>query len=85
MGGSITASFAAHFLYLVNSIVFLAPVGVLRYLPNDYKSFFYHCPSLVPTQILRRVVSKVLGVTMSTEAEVAGVDRGNYSERPDEI
>jgi len=48
LGGGITMAFAAHFPYLINSIVLLAPVGILRYILEDYKSFLFRHASFIP-------------------------------------
>lgn len=55
-------AFAAHFPYLINSIVLLAPVGILRYIPEDYKSFLFRHASFIPGKYVRRAVGKLLGV-----------------------
>ncbi|KAI9702964.1 MAG: hypothetical protein M1836_008178 [Candelina mexicana] len=84
LGGGVTMSFAAHFPYLVNSIVLLAPAGVLRYMPKDYKRFSFRYPSLVPSNFLRLAVGKALGVTISKETgtanAIAEVDRNRPQE-----
>ena len=50
LGGGITMSFVARFLYLVNSVVLLAPVNILRRLPKDYKSIFFQYASVSSTK-----------------------------------
>ena len=40
-------SFTAHFHYLVNSIVLLAPAGIQRRMPDAYKSIFFRLHSIV--------------------------------------
>lgn len=62
LGGGITMAFAAHFPYLINSIVLLAPVGILRYIPDDYKSFLFRHASFLPGKYVRRAVGKLVGV-----------------------
>lgn len=75
LGGGITMSFAAQFPYLIDSIILLAPAGILRSLPSDYETIFFRYPSLVPSRYLRRLVGRILGVNMTdpvhrqTEAE----------------
>lgn len=59
-------SFAACFPYLVNSIVLLAPGGILRYLPKEYETPFFRYPRLIPFSYLRRLVGNILGVTQSS-------------------
>ena len=83
LGGGITMSFAAHFPYLINSIILLAPAGILRYIPDDYDSFFFRHASLVPSRYLRRVVGKMLGVTLSDEAKTFEDDAGDYDTGPE--
>ncbi|KAL8722837.1 MAG: hypothetical protein Q9225_000724 [Loekoesia sp. 1 TL-2023] len=58
-------SFAAYYPYLVNSIVLLAPSGILRTLPEDYKSPFFQFRRFVPSSYLRRLVAGILGVNSS--------------------
>ena len=58
-------SFAANYHCLLNSIILLAPGGILRYVPDDYKSPFYKIPYLVPYNHLRKAVGKTLGVDMT--------------------
>ena len=76
LGGGISVAFAAHFPYLVHSIVLLAPAGVLRYLPDSYASHLFRYSSLVPSSYLRRAVGTVLGVTLSSKAEPENVRPG---------
>ena len=85
LGGGITMSFVAHFPYLVNSIVLLAPGGILRYIPTEYQNPIFHYASLVPAEYLRRVVGKLLGVSMSKEAERNMDNVGEYATRPEDI
>ncbi len=58
-------AFAADFPYLVNSIILLAPGGILRSLPDEYESVFYRCPSLLPSSYLKRLVAKTIGLKTS--------------------
>lgn len=69
LGGGITMSFAAYFPCLVNSIVLLAPGGILRYLPQGYETPFFRYPRLVPPSYLRKLVGHILGVKMSGAPE----------------
>ena len=75
LGGGIAMSFAAHFPYLVHSIVLLAPAGVLRYLPDSYTSLFFRYSFLVPSRYLRQAVATLLGVTLSNQAVPENVGR----------
>ena len=60
-------SFAAHYPYLINSIILLAPAGILRYMPDDYESFFFRHSSCVPSGYLRNLVGKLLGVDTANQ------------------
>ena len=59
--------FIAHFPNLVNSIVLLAPTGILRRLPDDYNAFCFRHPALFSKAHLRRAVGR------SCEVDLAGV------------
>ncbi|KAL9100975.1 MAG: hypothetical protein Q9163_003717 [Psora crenata] len=65
LGGAITMSFAADFPYLINSIILLAPAGIIRKLPKEYETSFFRYPHLVPFSYLRRTVGKIVGVDLS--------------------
>lgn len=65
LGGGITMSFAAHFPYLINSIVLLAPAGLLRSLPDGYGTSFFSYPDLIPFSYLRKLVGRILGVSFN--------------------
>ncbi|KAL8634650.1 MAG: hypothetical protein Q9228_007762 [Teloschistes exilis] len=67
LGGSIAVSFAAHCSYLINSVVLLAPGGLLRALPNGYGNPLYQFPHLVPTSYLRKLVAGILGIKVSAD------------------
>lgn len=66
LGGGIVISFTAHFHYLVNSIILLAPAGILRRMPDGYDNVFFRHSSLVPSTYLRTLVGKLLGVNLSS-------------------
>lgn len=66
LGGGIVMSFTADFHYLVNSIILLAPAGILRRMPDGYENVFFHLSSVVPSNYLRTLVGKLLGVNLST-------------------
>ena len=72
LGGGITMSFAAHFPYLINSIVLLGPAGILRRMPDDYENFFFRFSSVVPRTYLRKLVGKILGVNVTAESFAPG-------------
>ena len=59
-------AFAAHFYYLINSIVLLAPAGILRRMPDSYENIFFRFSSVVPSTYLRRIVGELLGVNLSS-------------------
>ena len=63
LGGGIAIKFAADFPYLVNSIVLLAPGGLIRRLPDDYETVFSCNPALLPDFYARKLVGKALGLT----------------------
>ena len=65
LGGATAMSFAAHYYYLINSIVLLAPGGILPYVPKDYANPLIHVLGLVPFQCLRRLVAQTVGVDMT--------------------
>lgn len=62
LGGGIAMAFAADFYKFVNSIVLLAPGGIIRRLPAEYESFFFRYPFLLPSSYLRKLVGKTLGL-----------------------
>jgi len=76
LGGGITMSFIAHFPYLINSIILLAPVGILRYLPAEYKHPYFRYSRLVPFKYLKRLVGQLLGVSLSS----SGIDHTSYND-----
>ena len=59
-------AFAADFPYLINSIILLAPAGLIRQLPDDYKIFRYPYLSMLPSFYLRKLVGKAIGVPIPT-------------------
>ncbi len=62
LGGGIAIKFAADFPYLVNSIVLLAPGGLIRRLPDDYETVFSWYPALLPDFHARKLVGRALGL-----------------------
>lgn len=62
LGGGIAMAFAADFPYLINSIVLLAPGGIIRRLPDAYETIFFRYPFLLPPSFLRNLVGKILGL-----------------------
>ena len=82
LGGGITMSFAAHFPNLVNSIILLAPAGILRQMPEDYTQFAMRYASFMPKKYLRRVVGKVLGVKVSNEVTAKQEEWGDDNAGP---
>lgn len=65
LGGGIAMAFAADFPYLINSIILLAPGGIIRRLPDEYETIFFRHPSLMPFSNLRNLVGKTLGLKIS--------------------
>lgn len=66
MGGSIAMSFANRFPYLVNSIILLAPGGLIKTLPEGYTSALFRYRSYIPSRLLRNLVAKILGASLSS-------------------
>lgn len=58
-------SFSSYFPYLVNSIILLAPGGILRSLPKAYENPCFGHPRLVPSSYLRRLTGNLLEVSLS--------------------
>lgn len=56
-------SFSSYSPDLVDSIVLLAPGGILRSLPKEYENPCFRYPSLVPQYYLRKLVANLLGVS----------------------
>ncbi|KAL8828314.1 MAG: hypothetical protein Q9191_002654 [Dirinaria sp. TL-2023a] len=67
LGGAIGISFAAHYPYLINSIILLAPGGILRSLPTEYLNTLFRYPSWVPSAYLKYAVGELLGVNSRTK------------------
>ena len=65
LGGGIAMAFAADFYYLVNSIILLAPGGIIRRLPVEYRTVFFRYPFLLPSSYLKKLVGKALGLKVS--------------------
>ena len=78
-------SFAAHFPHLVNSIVLLAPAGILRRIPEDYESLVFRYPLFKSPKYLQQTVGKVLGVTVSNEARSIKDDLGEDVNQLEEV
>lgn len=68
LGGGIAMAFAADFYHHVNSIVLLAPGGIIRRLPAEYETVFFRYPFLLPSSYLRRLVGATLGLKVSKSA-----------------
>lgn len=81
MGGAVTMSFASHFPDLVDSIVLLAPGGILRDLPQAYKNPCFYYPHLVPHWYLRRQVCSLLGLKPNISPLVSGTTNERDGER----
>lgn len=65
LGGGIAMAFAADFCYLINSIILLAPAGIIRRLPAEYENMLFRYSSLLPSSYLRILVGRLLGVKVS--------------------
>ena len=57
--------FASRFPYLIDSLVLLAPGGILRHLPQGYESLCYRYHPYVPHFYLRRLMAALLEVKLS--------------------
>ena len=64
LGGGITMSFACHFPNLIESIILLGPVGLLRRLPDSYRSPYIRHHQWFSASILRRTVANTVGVNL---------------------
>ena len=58
-------SFAARFAYLLESIVLLAPAGLLRTIPREHRQPCWRWCSILPKAYLRRQLVNLLGVNLS--------------------
>ena len=76
LGGAIAMAFIAYFPELINSIILLAPGGILRYLPAEYVNPFFRYSYLAPFSYLRRLVGLLLGVSLSP----APIDHTNFDD-----
>ena len=76
-------AFAANFPYLINSIILLAPGGIIRRLPDEYESIFYRYPSLLPSSFLRNVVGKTIGLRISHSTLGSSDPRGQSHKGPE--
>ena len=56
--------FARHFPYLVESIVLLAPAGILRYVPLAYEKYCYQYHYLTPSFYMRRVLASLFEINL---------------------
>ncbi len=79
LGGGIAMKFAADFPYLVNSIVLLAPGGLIRRLPDDYETVFAWYPALLPDFYVRKLVGRALELN-GPLPRIEGVDGHEKSE-----
>ena len=82
LGGAETIYFASHFPYLINSIILLAPAGLLRRMPEGYDSIFFRYPFLVPFTYLRKLVGNILGVDQSKLPVAVTRTHGENSHSP---
>ena len=57
-------SFAARFSYLLESIVLLAPAGLLRTIPKEYRHPCWRWHQYLPNFYLRRQLANLLGVNV---------------------
>ena len=66
LGGGIVMAYAARYPQHVESIVLLAPGGILHQMPDDYQSPFFRYPSLCSSKLLRRLVAKAQGAELTS-------------------
>ena len=57
--------YAARYPQHVESIILLGPSGILRQMPNDYRSLFFRYPSLCSSELLKRLVAKAQGLKLT--------------------
>ncbi|KAL8941808.1 MAG: hypothetical protein Q9211_001660 [Gyalolechia sp. 1 TL-2023] len=74
LGGSIAMSFAAYFPNLVNSLILLAPGGILRKMPSGYDSFAFRHQRFYRWRYLRNLTGKLLDLDIAVGVHM------NYSE-----
>lgn len=84
MGSAVVLDFFAHQPHLVNSVVLMAPAGLVRTMPPEYKSLLSKYPGLTSRKTFRALVGRVFGVDLTPvptgdlrvsatdESEVAG-------------
>lgn len=61
-GGAIVMFFAARFPSTINSVVLLAPVGIVRQIPPEYQALSFRYLDWMPGSYVQRKVGKLLGV-----------------------
>ena len=83
LGCAETMYFASHFPYLINSIILLAPAGLLRRMPEGYDSIFFRYPFLAPFGYLRKLVGNILGVDQSKRPITVIRTHGENSQSPE--
>ena len=66
LGGAIAMAYAAQYPQHVESIVLLAPGGILHQMPGGYRSPFLRYPSLCSSGLLKRLVAKAQGVKLTS-------------------
>lgn len=68
LGGGISAAFASHFPYLVNSLVLIAPAGLIR--PHHFSRMnrIIYSEGVIPEPILHRAVRKRLQKPLAPSA-----------------
>ncbi|KAI9688976.1 MAG: hypothetical protein M1822_000713 [Bathelium mastoideum] len=76
-GGGTTMRFLVDFHFLVNSVILLAPAGLLPNLPEGYNSRVFRYSQIVPFTILKRCVADILGVwSKSFTASLSKIGEG---------
>ena len=66
LGGAIVMAYAARYPQHVESMILLGPGGILRQMPDDYRSLFFRYPTLCSSELLKRLVAKAQGVKLTS-------------------
>lgn len=61
-------TFASRFAYLLQSVVLLAPAGLLRDIPKEYQEYCWRYHFFLPKWYLRRRLANLLGVKLTGQS-----------------
>ena len=81
LGGAIAVAFTRLFPKLINSIVLLAPAGIIRDVPDEYKSPVLHHPNRFPHWYVHRFVGRFFGVDSRTNKPISATDPSNAEKK----